>query len=324
MKLLKEYNEMLEEGLKKISAGDKPDSLYDPVKYILDIGGKRVRPVLALMSCFSFNGDPKLALKAALSVELFHNFTLIHDDIMDSASTRRGKQTVHKKWGLNSGVLTGDVMLIMAYQLLEEYDSKVYLELNKLLNKTAKQVCEGQQMDMDFEKKSDINFEEYIRMIEHKTAVLLGCSLKMGAIIANASKKDQEIIYLYGINLGLAFQFQDDYLDTFGQQNKVGKKIGGDILENKKTVLFHMAISNSTDLQKKQILELYNSNEILSDLKIEKITSLFIETKADNSSLELVDQYTKKAIELINCLSFNQTKKDDFINFSKNLMNRDL
>ena len=324
MKLLKNYNDILEDGLKNISYGDKPDSLYDPVKYILNIGGKRIRPVLALMSCFSFNCDPKSALKAALSIELFHNFTLIHDDIMDSANTRRGKQTVHKKWGINSGILSGDVMLIMAYQLLESYDSKIYLKLNKLLNKTAKQVCEGQQMDMDFEKKSNIKFKDYIHMIKYKTAVLLGCSLKMGAIVANASKKDQDNLYEFGINLGLAFQFQDDYLDTFGQQNKVGKKIGGDILENKKTVLFHMAISNSTDLQKKQILELYNSNEILSDLKIEKITSLFIETKADNSSLELVDQYTKKAIELINCLSFNQTKKDDFINFSKNLMNRDL
>ena len=315
---------MLEEGLKKVSLGSKPDTLYDPVKYILDIGGKRVRPVLALMACSSFDSNPNLALKAALSIELFHNFTLIHDDIMDSANTRRGKETVHKKWGINSGVLSGDVMLIMAYQLLENYDSKTYLELNKLLNKTAKQVCEGQQMDMDFELKSNVEFEEYIKMIEFKTAVLLGCSLKMGAIIADASKEDQEFIYQYGINLGLAFQFQDDYLDTFGQQNKVGKKIGGDILENKKTVLFHMAIANSNESQKEKILELYSSKENTSEDKINKITSLFIETKADKSSLELVDQYTQKAIKLINCLSFDQTKKNDFINFSNSLMKRDL
>mgnify|MGYP001276230817 FL=1 len=315
---------MLEEELKKISLGSKPDTLYDPVKYILDIGGKRVRPVLALMACSSFDSNPNLALKAALSIELFHNFTLIHDDIMDSANTRRGKETVHKKWGINSGVLSGDVMLIMAYQLLENYDSKTYLELNKLLNKTAKQVCEGQQMDMDFELISNVEFEEYIKMIEFKTAVLLGCSLKMGAIIADASKEDQEFIYQYGINLGLAFQFQDDYLDTFGQQNKVGKKIGGDILENKKTVLFHMAIANSNKSQKEKILELYSSKENSSEDKINKITSLFIETKADKSSLELVDQYTQKAIKLINCLSFNQTKKNDFINFSNSLMKRDL
>ena len=324
MESFKDYNRMLEEGLKKVSLGSKPDTLYDPVKYILDIGGKRVRPVLALMACSSFGSNPNIALKAALSIELFHNFTLIHDDIMDSANTRRGKETVHKKWGINSGVLSGDVMLIMAYQLLENYDSKTYLELNKLLNKTAKQVCEGQQMDMDFELKSNVEFEEYIKMIEFKTAVLLGCSLKMGAIIADASKEDQEFIYQYGINLGLAFQFQDDYLDTFGQQNKVGKKIGGDILENKKTVLFHMAIANSNKSQKEKILELYSSKENSSEDKINKITSLFIETKADKSSLELVDQYTQKAIKLINCLSFNQTKKNDFINFSNSLMKRDL
>ena len=324
MESFKDYSRMLEEELKKISLGSKPDTLYDPVKYILDIGGKRVRPVLALMACSSFDSNPNLALKAALSIELFHNFTLIHDDIMDSANTRRGKETVHKKWGINSGVLSGDVMLIMAYQLLENYDSKTYLELNKLLNKTAKQVCEGQQMDMDFELKSNVEFEEYIKMIEFKTAVLLGCSLKMGAIIADASKEDQEFIYQYGINLGLAFQFQDDYLDTFGQQNKVGKKIGGDILENKKTVLFHMAIANSNKSQKEKILELYSSKENSSEDKINKITSLFIETKADKSSLELVDQYTQKAIKLINCLSFNQTKKKDFINFSNSLMKRDL
>ena len=323
MESLKKYNKILEEGLKKVSFGDKPDSLYDPVKYILGIGGKRVRPVLTLMSCSSFNCNPILALEASLSVELFHNFTLIHDDIMDSAHTRRGKETVHKKWGLNSGVLSGDVMLIMAYQLLENYDSETFFELNKLLNKTAKQVCEGQQMDMDFELKSDVVFDEYIQMIKFKTAVLLGCALKMGAVVAKASKKDQENLYQYGINLGLAFQFQDDYLDTFGNESKVGKKIGGDILENKKTVLFHMAIQNSNDSQKNHILDLYNSNTVFNN-KIKQVTSLFKETKADIDSLELVDQYTNKAIQYINMLSISEDKKNEFILFSKELMERDL
>jgi geranylgeranyl diphosphate synthase type II len=275
------------------------------------------------MSCSSFNCNPILALEASLSVELFHNFTLIHDDIMDSAHTRRGKETVHKKWGLNSGVLSGDVMLIMAYQLLENYDSETFFELNQLLNKTAKQVCEGQQMDMDFELKSDVVFDEYIQMIKFKTAVLLGCALKMGAVVAKASKKDQENLYQYGINLGLAFQFQDDYLDTFGNESKVGKKIGGDILENKKTVLFHMAIQNSNDFQKNHILDLYNSNTVFNN-KIKQVTSLFKETKADIDSLELVDQYTKKAIQYINMLSISEDKKNEFILFSKELMERDL
>ncbi len=324
MNLLSQYSKMLEEGLKKISLEDNPTSLYSPVKYILNIGGKRVRPILALMSCSSFNCDPKAALKAALSVELFHNFTLIHDDIMDSANSRRGKQTIHQKWGLNSGILSGDVMLIMAYQLLENYDLKLYSKLNKLLNKTAKQVCEGQQMDLDFESQTNTNFEDYIKMIEFKTAVLLGCSLKMGAIIASASKKDQDFIYQFGINLGLAFQLQDDYLDTFGVHNKIGKKIGGDIVENKKTVLYHMSLINSTEKQKIKILELYSSSTINPEDKIKKVTSLFVKTKGDVSSLKLVDHYTKKAIESINQLNISENKKNDFIKFSSDLMKRDL
>ena len=319
-----EYKEMIIRGLKNISLNHKPDSLYDPVKYFLDIGGKRVRPILTLMSSSSFNCEPKIALNAALSVELFHNFTLIHDDIMDSANSRRGKETIHNKWGINSAILSGDVMLIMAYQLLENYDNSTYIQLNKLLNKTAKEVCEGQQMDIDFESKLNVSFEQYIKMVSCKTAVLLGCSLKMGAIVAGASIEDQENIYQFGINLGLAFQLQDDYLDTFGNENLVGKKIGGDIIENKKTVLYHMAMINSSKNQKIYITELYNSNDISNKIKISKLTLLFKETKADISSKKLINQYTKKAIDSINRLSIDQNFKNKFIVFANNLMERDL
>jgi geranylgeranyl diphosphate synthase type II len=298
--------------------------LYDPVKYFLDIGGKRVRPILALMSASSFKCEPKFALNAALSVELFHNFTLIHDDIMDSANSRRGKETIHNKWGINSAILSGDVILIMAYQLLENYDNNTHMQLNKLLNKTAKEVCEGQQMDIDFESKLNVSFEQYIKMVSCKTAVLLGCSLKMGAIVAGASIEDQDNIYKFGINLGLAFQLQDDYLDIFGKENLVGKKIGGDIIENKKTVLYHMAMIDSNQNQKKHITELYNSKDISNKNKISKITLLFKETKADISSKKLIDQYTKKAIDSINSLSIDQNFKNEFIVFSNNLMKRDL
>jgi geranylgeranyl diphosphate synthase type II len=298
--------------------------LYDPVKYFLDIGGKRIRPILALMSASSFKCEPKFALNAALSVELFHNFTLIHDDIMDSANSRRGNETIHNKWGINSAILSGDVILIMAYQLLENYDNNTHIKLNKLLNKTAKEVCEGQQMDIDFESKLNVSFEQYIKMVSCKTAVLLGCSLKMGAIVAGASIEDQENIYKFGINLGLAFQLQDDYLDIFGKENLVGKKIGGDIIENKKTVLYHMAMIDSNQNQKKHITELYNSKDISNKNKISKITLLFKETKADISSKKLIDQYTKKAIDSINSLSIDQNFKNEFIVFSNNLMKRDL
>ena len=324
MESIKEYKEMITGELKKISFNHKPDSLYDPVKYFLDIGGKRVRPILTLMSSSSFNCEPKIALNAALSVELFHNFTLIHDDIMDSANSRRGKETIHNKWGINSAILSGDVMLIMAYQLLENYDNSTYIQLNKLLNKTAKEVCEGQQMDIDFESKLNVSFEQYIKMVSCKTAVLLGCSLKMGAIVAGASIEDQENIYKFGINLGLAFQLQDDYLDIFGEENLVGKKIGGDIIENKKTVLYHMAMIDSNQNQKKHITELYNSNNISNKNKISKITLLFKETKADISSKKLIDQYTNKAIDSINRLSIDQNFKNKFIVFANNLMERDL
>ncbi|MDA9593578.1 polyprenyl synthetase family protein [Flavobacteriaceae bacterium] len=324
MSLFEDFHNIIEQGLKNISNSDKPDSLYDPVKYILEIGGKRVRPFLALMSCHSFNCNPKKALQAALSIELFHNFTLLHDDIMDSAITRRGKKTVHEKWNINTGILSGDVMLIMAYQLLESYDSQVYYKLNKLLNQTAKQVCEGQQMDMDFESKSNIKFEEYVKMIEYKTAVLLACSLKMGAIIADASGKDQNHMYSFGINLGLAFQFQDDYLDTFGNPKKVGKKIGGDILENKKTVLFHAALLNSNKFQKTQLINLFNNKQLSSKEKIDKVTSFYMDTNADKSSLKLVESYTEKAIKSINQISFDKKIKNNFIDFSKKLMNREL
>ena len=324
MGLIIEYNEMIKKGLNEISFNDGSDSLYDPVKYFLDIGGKRVRPLLTLMSCSSFECEPKFALNAALSVELFHNFTLIHDDIMDSATTRRGKETINKKWGNNSAILSGDVMLIMAYELLENYDNNTYTHLNKLLNKSAKEVCEGQQMDMDFESKSNVSFDQYIKMVSCKTAVLLGCALKMGAIVANASIEDQENIYQFGINLGLAFQLRDDYLDTFGEENIVGKKIGGDIIKNKKTVLYHMAIINSSEAQKKDIAELYNSNDIYNKNKIAKTTLLFKKAKADISSLELVDQYTKKAIDSLNKLSINQNYKNELIVFANNLMKRDL
>ena len=324
MESIIKYKELIEGGLKNLSFDYKPDSLYNPIKYFLNIRGKRIRPVLTLMSSSCFKCDPKLALNAALSIELFHNFTLIHDDIMDSASSRRGKETIHSKWGINSAILSGDVMLIMAYELLEKYDNKIYKHLSKLLNKTARQVCEGQQMDIDFESNSNSTFDQYIKMISFKTSVLLGCALKMGAIIANVSSEDQDNIYDFGINLGLAFQLQDDYLDTFGYENLVGKKIGGDIIENKKTILFHMAMINSNETQKKHITGLYNSKDISNENKVYQITSLFKESKADISSKELVNQYTKKAIDSLNKVNIDKNFKDQFIVFAKNLMKREL
>ena len=231
---IKLYADLINKSLKELSFSKTPKSLYDPIKYILDIGGKRIRPYLVLMSTSTFGKDPKLSLNAALSVECFHNFTLMHDDIMDSAALRRGNETVHLKWDTNQSILSGDALLIYSYKLLDDYSPNIFKKLNNVLNTTALQVCEGQQFDLDFEKNPNVTFDSYINMIKLKTAVLVGASLQMGAIIAEANPYDLIKIYDFGVNLGIAFQLQDDYLDTFGEQSLVGKSIGGDIIENKK------------------------------------------------------------------------------------------
>ncbi|MCW8979993.1 MAG: polyprenyl synthetase family protein, partial [Altibacter sp.] len=237
MEVLKEYSQALEKQLQTAVGVKEPVQLYEPIHYIISLGGKRLRPILTLLTCDFFGTDFNKAMNAALAVELFHNFSLIHDDIMDDAPLRRSKQTVHEKWDLNTGILSGDAMLILAYQLFEEYEAPLFQELAKLFSKTALEVCEGQQYDVDFETRDDVTLSEYIQMIDYKTAVLLGAAMKMGAIVANASEGCKDAIYAFGRNLGIAFQLQDDYLDAFGTE-EFGKKLGGDILENKKTFLY--------------------------------------------------------------------------------------
>ena len=216
----------------------EPKNLYEPIDYILQLGGKRIRPVLTLMAADIFSGDFQKALPAALAVEVFHNFTLVHDDIMDDAPLRRGQATVHEKWDLNTGILSGDAMLILAYQYFEDYEPHVFQKLSKLFSKTALEVCDGQQLDVDFETRNDVSIPAYIDMIRLKTSVLVAAALKMGAIVAETSNENANLIYDFGLNLGLAFQLQDDYLDTFGDPETFGKQIGGDIIENKKTFLY--------------------------------------------------------------------------------------
>ena len=321
--MINKYREIIEKRIKNISLDKYPESLYEPIKYFFGLGGKRIRPALTMMSCEAFGCNPTKALDAALSVETFHNFTLIHDDIMDSAETRRNEDTVHKKWNLNKGILSGDRMLILAYQLLENYDSKMYHELTILLNKTAEQVCEGQQLDIDFESKLDTTYDQYIEMITLKTAVLLGCSLKMGAIIAESSIENQDEIYDFGINLGLAFQLQDDYLDVFGEESKIGKKVGGDILENKKTVLFHIALSKSNQKNKKKLISLYNAVD-KNEEKILKVKSIFKESESHLVTKKIIKDYTMKALNNLEKLNIGDKKKQNLVEFSNKLMKREL
>ena len=242
METLKIYQQKIEEGILNLNLPSYPTHLYEPINYILAIGGKRLRPTLVFIGCDLFNGDLNDALKPALAIEVFHNFTLMHDDIMDEAPLRRGKETVHKRWNLPIAILSGDAMFVKAQQLMMHVPDNNLRIILDTFNKTALEVCEGQQMDMDFESMKIVTIPNYIQMIRLKTAVLLGCSLKIGALIAGANELQANTIYNIGLNLGIAFQLQDDILDVYGDPNKFGKQVGGDIIANKKTFLLLKAL----------------------------------------------------------------------------------
>lgn len=300
----------------------EPASLYDPILYILELGGKRLRPILTLMTAEAFDNDYKNALDAALSIEIFHNFSLIHDDIMDAAPLRRGQPTVHEKWDVNTGILSGDAMLILAYQLFERYEATTFQDLAKLFSKTALEVCEGQQYDMDFEDRDDVSVEEYLKMIEFKTAVLVGAAMKMGAIVASASREDQEYIYEFGRLLGIAFQLQDDYLDAFGDPETFGKQIGGDIIENKKTYLYIKALEFSNEDDKLQLQHLFGINPTDPADKIETVRQIFQSSGSADATRNEIENYTKKAFAVLHELSIPENKKMALRTFGNDLMNR--
>jgi len=310
--------------LNRFSILREPKNLYNPIEYILRLGGKRLRPILTLMTTEIFDVDYKKALDAALAVEVFHNFSLIHDDIMDDAPLRRGNSTVHEKWDINTGILSGDAMLILAYQLFEHYEPKTFQALAKLFSKTALQVCEGQQDDIDFETRSDVTIAEYLNMIANKTAVLVGAAMQMGAIVANASIEDQNNIYEFGKNLGIAFQLQDDYLDTFGNSNTFGKQIGGDIIENKKTYLYIKALEFSDESNIKQLEHLYDTHPADVENKIETIKQIFIVSGSSEATKTAIENYTNKAFAVLEHLNISENKKAILRQFGEQLMNRNV
>lgn len=320
--LKRSFAEYLEEKNNIYGAEREPGNLYEPIDYILKLGGKKLRPILTLLSCDIFKANYKNALDAALAIEMFHNFTLMHDDIMDEAPLRRGKTTVHHKWNVNTGILSGDAMLILAYQFFESYDAKTYKKLVSLFNKTALEVCEGQQMDMDFESRGDVTLPEYITMIKFKTAVLVACALKMGAIIAEADENDAELIYDFGINLGLAFQLQDDYLDTFGSED-FGKQIGGDILENKKTFLAIKLFELASDKDKETVIEWFSNNKKTGE-KVQAVTNLYRKYGVDKDVRSEIESYTLKAFKNIEDLNIDISNKQVLIDFGNSLMKRKL
>ncbi|NNE77067.1 MAG: polyprenyl synthetase family protein [Pricia sp.] len=308
--------------LKDNTKGREPKNLYQPINYILGLGGKRIRPVLTLLSTEIFGGSYKNALEAALAIEVFHNFSLMHDDIMDAAPLRRGKPSVHEKWDVNTAILSGDTMLITAYQLFEHYEGDTFRNLAKLFSVTALQVCEGQQYDVDFEQREDVTLPEYLKMIEFKTAVLVAAALKMGGIIAKASEKDQQDIYNFGLNLGIAFQLQDDYLDAFGDPNTFGKQVGGDIIENKKTFLYLNVLENGTSLQKKELLDMYSIKPTDPSAKIETIKEIFKESGSTEKTQKAIAHYTTTALDLLESISISKDKREILRNFGENLMRR--
>lgn len=299
-----------------------PINLYEPITYILGLGGKRLRPVLVLMATEVFGMDYKKALDAALAIEVFHNFSLVHDDIMDDAPLRRGKETVHEKWDINTGILSGDAMLINAYQLFENYEGDTFRDLAKLFSRTAIEVCEGQQYDVDFETRDDVTQVEYLKMIEYKTAVLVAAALKMGGIVANATLEDQNNIYEFGKNLGIAFQLQDDYLDAFGDPKTFGKQVGGDIIENKKTYLYLKAVELGSVVQEKEILDLYSIHPQNPEDKIESIKQIFMSSGAAEQTKSAIEEYTQKAFETLDSMEISHDKKSILKSFGENLMRR--
>ena len=319
---LSSYNDALTAGLKEAIVVKEPKGLYGPAAYILGLGGKRLRPVLTLMTAEFFGSTLKTAMNAALAVELFHNFSLIHDDIMDDAPLRRGEVTVHEKWDINTGILSGDAMLILAYQLFEAYDAEMFQQLAKLFSKTALEVCEGQQYDVDFETRDDVTIPEYIKMIDYKTAVLIGAAMKMGAIVANASESCKENIYEFGRNLGIAFQLQDDYLDAFGDPKTFGKQVGGDIIENKKTFLYLTALEGSGVLEREKLTTLFSQSPKDPSEKIKVVKALFISTGAAQASINEMEKYTAKANQLLDKIDFAEDKKEAFRGFGDWLMKR--
>ena len=300
----------------------EPKNLYEPIEYILQLSGKRIRPILTLMSADILSGEFKNALPAALAVEVFHNFTLVHDDIMDDAPLRRGQQTVHEKWNLNTGVLSGDAMLILAYQYFENYDPKTFQELAKLFSKTALEVCDGQQLDIDFETRNDVTIEEYINMIRLKTSVLVAAALKMGAIVAKSSEKDANLLYEYGLNLGLAFQLQDDYLDTFGDPETFGKQVGGDIIENKKTYLYLKALEIADESDQQKLEFFYKQKLEDNSIKIDEVKRIFERCDIPTQIQNLIQEYTTLSFNSLKGMNTSEENKEKLILFGTYLMAR--
>lgn len=321
MKTIAELQDIVSDHFEKANFIHEPTELYEPIEYSLLQGGKRLRPVLSLTACQLFGGDIEDVIHAAVGLEIFHNFTLLHDDIMDEAPIRRGVPSVYKKWDTNTAILSGDTMFVVAYDYVTETKTEYLKPILKLFNQTAREVCEGQQYDMNFENRDDVSIQEYMNMIRLKTAVLIGASLKAGAIIAGASTQDCELIYDFGIHIGLGFQLKDDLLDTYGNQAVFGKQIGNDILTHKKTFLLLKAYKDASDAQKAELDRGFSLNK--PEDKIATVLSVFNELDIKYKTETLISVHSQLAIDSLDKLSLSDEQKDFLLTFSNKLLVRD-
>ena len=322
MEFLENYQKIVAEAVNKYSFKDKPEELYAPMNYIISHGGKRIRPIMVLMACEMFGGDLKTAIKPALAIEFFHNFTLIHDDIMDEAPLRRNKPTIHTLHGINVGILSGDGLMLKAYKFFEDLEPGIFKACIRIFTHTGLLLCEGQQYDINFETQENVTFEDYIRMITYKTGVLSASSFEIGALIAQADFKDAKAIFNFGKNIGIAFQIMDDYLDVFGDQASFGKKHAGDIYENKKTVLYLLARENATEQERKE-LDFWYSKKTDNVDKVYGVEKIFKRTKADEKALRLIEKYSEIGQSYLNKISLPDEKKKPLVELANFLLKRD-
>jgi len=323
MRKLEDLQELISEAVEKLTFPGYPAELYEPITYILSLGGKRMRPALLLMACDLFGGDVDAAVPPALAIEVFHNFTLMHDDIMDNAPLRRGQTTVHEKWNQNVGILSGDVMLIEGYKLMMQVEERLLRPIMNIFNSTAVSVCEGQQIDMEFEQRNDAGIDEYLEMIRLKTAVVLGSALKIGALIGGADQQDAELLSVFGEQLGIAFQLQDDILDVYGNPEKFGKQVGGDIISNKKTYLLIKALERANEKQRQELDDLIALKQFDNVEKVAAVTALYDVLEVRQHAEATMQAFAEKAFVALDAINLPEAQKQYLRDFADGLLVRE-
>lgn len=322
MDFLNHYQKIVSEAVETHRFTQQPSELYDPINYIISHGGKRLRPIMVLMANDLFGGDIQKAIKPALAIEFFHNFTLIHDDIMDEAPLRRNKPTIHTLHGINVGILSGDALMIKAYQFFEDLEPELFKKCLQIFSQTGAILCEGQQQDVNFETMESVSYDQYIEMITSKTGVLSAASFKIGALIAGASDKDAESLYNFGKHIGIAFQIMDDYLDVFGNQEQFGKKHAGDIFENKKTILYLLALEHTNEEELKELKYWYSKTTDNID-KVYGVEKIFRRCKIDEKVLKLIQHHNEIGQKYLNEIALPEEKKQPFVELANYLLRRE-